>query len=322
MRRFIFFVFSLFYVLICQRTAMAADEDSQPNIVLIIADIADPEASLLFRGCIKGKWKLLLTYDGEVNRYKSTHPRDEKGPQLFDLLKDPHETTNVAAKYPRVVARLANRIAGWYEVKTRTTRITVEVEVKVVTSASYVLSNNGSSTDSCWMDLYLDACHKRRALRMGPHVDKFPKIVFTKHHDIGGQHYAYTEDVSDSPYRDNNPFPNTGKLCLFEMDGLYGTSRVLLDEPKGLIRDPDVSYDGQRILFAWRKSMDHEDVKLTLDELNTIACWIDLGVPFSGDYTEGMSPDQIPKYQVYLDKRLKHAAQDEEAIKAFLEEVE
>jgi len=119
-----------------------------------------------------------------------------------------------------------------------------------------------SPADPRWMALYLDACHHRRDLRMGKHVDKFPNIVFTKHHDIGGQHYAYTEDVSDSPYRDNNPFPNTGQLCLLEMDGLYGRVRVLLDEPKGLIRDPDVSYDGRKILFAWRKSMEDDDYHL------------------------------------------------------------
>jgi hypothetical protein len=119
-----------------------------------------------------------------------------------------------------------------------------------------------SPTDPRWMDLYLDACHHRRGLRMGPHVDRLRRIVFTKHHDIGGQHYAYTEDISDSPYKDNNPFPNTGQLCLLEMEGLYGRSRVLLDEPNGLIRDPDVSYDGRRILFAWRTSMEHDDYHL------------------------------------------------------------
>ena len=379
-----------------------------------IADVADPEASLLYRWCIEGKWKLLLTYDGEVNRYKSTHPRDEKGPQLFDLSKDPHEKKNVATEHPEVVARLAKRIAGWYEVKTRKTRTAKNDETlpppaprpiplpttdgltpvavfeppvavtfdyprlrltlaavadvggrqgedaaeaikqldslfdamlragdapeteasrrlrdevakietlfdtkstltklhsadpeacmrlmiqldwvdqdtqdgpadSFVALASGVLARlekldprdaawrkrfDGLAggkvrpSDARWMQLYLDACHERRERRMGPHVAKFPRIVFTKHHDIGGQHYAYTEDVSDSPYRDNNPFPNTGKLCLLEMDGLYGKSRVLVDEPNGLVRDPDVSYDGRRILFAWRKSMDKDDYHL------------------------------------------------------------
>jgi len=84
-----------------------------------IADIENPQASLLFRWAIQGKWKLLLTYDGEVNRYASTHPRTEKRPQLFDLLNDPHEQTNLAGEKPKVVARLAKKIAQWYPVPER-----------------------------------------------------------------------------------------------------------------------------------------------------------------------------------------------------------
>ena len=84
-----------------------------------IADIENPEKTLLFRWCIEGKWKLLLTYDGEVNRYKSTHPRTEKRPQLFDLEADPQEKKNVAGEHPEVVAKLANQIANWYPVKER-----------------------------------------------------------------------------------------------------------------------------------------------------------------------------------------------------------
>tara|TARA_R110002049_G_scaffold285698_4_gene467149 strand:- start:338618 stop:339949 length:1332 start_codon:yes stop_codon:yes gene_type:complete len=86
-----------------------------------IADIENPQASLLFRWAIEGKWKLLLTYDGEVNRYKSTHPRTEKRPQLFDLQADPHEKTNVAGEHPDVVARLAKKIADWYPADQRKT---------------------------------------------------------------------------------------------------------------------------------------------------------------------------------------------------------
>jgi uncharacterized sulfatase len=91
-----------------------------------IADIENPEASLLFRWCIEGKWKLLLTYDGEVNRYESTHPRTEKRPQLFDLLEDPSEQTNLADEQPEVVARLAKAINDWYEVKQRKTQLTFD----------------------------------------------------------------------------------------------------------------------------------------------------------------------------------------------------
>ena len=79
-----------------------------------IADLDEPQASLLFRWCIQGKWKLLLTYDGEVNRYQSTHPRTEKRPQLFDLVADPTEENNLAGMHPEVVKELADKIGAWY----------------------------------------------------------------------------------------------------------------------------------------------------------------------------------------------------------------
>lgn len=86
-----------------------------------IADIENPEASLLYRWVIHKQWKLLLTYDGEVNRYKSTHPRDERGPQLFDLIADTAEEKNLADSNPDVVAKLAKMIEDWYPVKERKT---------------------------------------------------------------------------------------------------------------------------------------------------------------------------------------------------------
>jgi hypothetical protein len=119
-----------------------------------------------------------------------------------------------------------------------------------------------SPAEPKWLELYLDACRQRRRERLASHLETLSRIVFTKHHDIGGQHYAYTEDISDSPYNDNNPFPSGGKLCLLEMDGLDGTVHTLIDEPDGLVRDPDVSHDGRRILFAWRKSMTGDDYHL------------------------------------------------------------
>ena len=86
-----------------------------------IADIHNPEASLLFRWCIEGKWKLLLTYDGEVNRYAGTYPRKDLRPQLYDLSNDPWEKTNIAAANAEVVARLAGKIAAWHPLKERKT---------------------------------------------------------------------------------------------------------------------------------------------------------------------------------------------------------
>ena len=80
-----------------------------------VADIERPEATLVHRWAIEGKWKLLLTYDGEVSaRYASANPREELRPQLYDLLADPHENRNLAKQHPQEVARLAAKIAAWW----------------------------------------------------------------------------------------------------------------------------------------------------------------------------------------------------------------
>lgn len=84
-----------------------------------VANIDRPEDSLLYRWAIEGKWKLLLTYDGKLGRYASSHPRTEKRPQLFDLLADPHEDHNLAAKHPEVLARLAAKLQDWWPVTER-----------------------------------------------------------------------------------------------------------------------------------------------------------------------------------------------------------
>lgn len=81
-----------------------------------IVDINDPEKSLLYRWCIKGKWKLILSYDGEINRYASSHAYDKK-PQLFDLIADPHEKQNLAEANPKVARTLAKAIEDWYPLK-------------------------------------------------------------------------------------------------------------------------------------------------------------------------------------------------------------
>ncbi|HRQ88049.1 MAG TPA: sulfatase [Bacteroidia bacterium] len=84
-----------------------------------VADIDDPEANLLYRWIVEGRWKLLLTYDGKLGRYASSHPRTEKRPQLYDLLADPHETANLASAHPEMVARLAARLREWWPVEKR-----------------------------------------------------------------------------------------------------------------------------------------------------------------------------------------------------------
>ncbi len=85
-----------------------------------ISDLDNPQDSLLYRWVIRDRWKLILTYDGKVSHYRVIHQNVERRPQLFDVLADPHEESNVAADHPQLVAQLAQRIANWWTVDERT----------------------------------------------------------------------------------------------------------------------------------------------------------------------------------------------------------
>lgn len=124
--------------------------------------------------------------------------------------------------------------------------------------AQYDALQSAQGNDSRWMELYKKACSLRRRARLSAIGRLAPKIVFTKHYNLGGSHYAYTEGVSDAQAERN--FHPGSQLCLLEFDNQTGeySEKVLIDDPKGVIRDPDVAFDGSYIVFAWKKS-DRED---------------------------------------------------------------
>jgi hypothetical protein len=107
-----------------------------------------------------------------------------------------------------------------------------------------------------WLELYEKACLQRREARLKPITEKSRPIVFTKHDNLGGSHFAYTEGQSDA--QAERRFLPGSELCLMEFNGQKESVRTLLKDVGGVIRDPAVSYDGKRVLFAWKKS-DRED---------------------------------------------------------------
>ncbi len=82
-----------------------------------IADIDDTQKSLLYRWCIEGRFKLLLTDDGQVGRYEVVHPQTQQQVELYDLDADPFEARNLAEDQPEVVTRLSRRIADWWSLE-------------------------------------------------------------------------------------------------------------------------------------------------------------------------------------------------------------
>ncbi len=66
-----------------------------------VADLDNPQASLLYRWCIDDWWKLIL-------------PKNGQRPELYDLRNDPFEKQNLAAEHPETVRRLTEKLDAWW----------------------------------------------------------------------------------------------------------------------------------------------------------------------------------------------------------------
>ena len=107
---------------------------------------------------------------------------------------------------------------------------------------------------------YQKACEVRRVRRLQNLAARAPRLVFTKHWNIGGSHYAYTEGQSDAQ-AERHFFPGSALCVLTSTQGVCQVE-TWLEDKTGVIRDPEVSGDGQRILFAWKKSNHQDDYHL------------------------------------------------------------
>ncbi len=116
------------------------------------------------------------------------------------------------------------------------------------------------ATDTRWRDLYREACERRREARLVGLRARATTFVYTRHFNLGGSHYAYTEAQSDAQAERN--FIPGGALCLLDVTSAHGSTTTLLEDADGVIRDPDVSYDGGSILFSWKQSDRGDDYHL------------------------------------------------------------
>jgi len=104
-----------------------------------------------------------------------------------------------------------------------------------------------------WLDLYVRACRIRRLARLRPLLEKTDRVIFTRHHNMGGGFFAYTEYTNWN----GNRF---GGLCSLDLagetkaDGKFAVvDELIKTDTGGIVRDPALSYDAKRLLFAWRK---------------------------------------------------------------------
>lgn len=133
---------------------------------------------------------------------------------------------------------------------------------------------------------YVSACSARRREFLA-RLEGLPRrFLYVERYPIAPSFYGYTEAVSDA--RGEMKFAPDSALCMLEVRGDGSVSReVLLEDKTGTIRDPDVSYDGKRALFSWKKSVHGDDFHIYE---------MDLATRKIRQITDGKCADIDPRY--------------------------
>ncbi len=103
-----------------------------------------------------------------------------------------------------------------------------------------------------WLKLYKQVCLERRVQRLQPLLKKSKEVIFTKHQSFGNISGIYC--VTETEF-------GGSKSGLFSLDltpemtadGKFATEKLLFDNKGGLIRDPNIHWDADKLLFSWWK---------------------------------------------------------------------
>lgn len=122
-------------------------------------------------------------------------------------------------------------------------------------------SQTGANEAKFWK-AYIHNRSERRNQRLNPLLTQWGGLVFTEAHTFRMSFIGYTEGLSDA--RAERFFEPGSRLMRIDFDphSTFGTPRVMLDDPHGMMRDVDVSFDSERVLFAWKKSDRLDDYHL------------------------------------------------------------
>ncbi len=122
---------------------------------------------------------------------------------------------------------------------------------KIKSSLDSVYASKITGTSS--KNDYLTACHWRRVAKLKPFMGEVKKVLYAKHYNMGGAIVGFLSGLSND--RGNNWAVGSG-LYILNMTNYYPTPEVLLDDAQGVIKDPCVSFDGKKVVFAWTKNSD------------------------------------------------------------------
>lgn len=145
-------------------------------------------------------------------------------------------------------------------------RIARQANINIAADLKHLNPNAPGSAD--WLNLLVKLARQRRILRIKYLAQKTPQMVFIRRTPVNPSFFAYTEALSDA--QQERFFRPGTELVMLECkpDGTLN-ERVLIRDEKGMMRDPDISFDASKILFSWKKDDRKDDYHLYEYDLKT-----------------------------------------------------
>lgn len=122
--------------------------------------------------------------------------------------------------------------------------------------------------DADWAAYFARRAAERRE-RLGQTLEGLDALVFTEAHPFEMSFIGYTEGLSDA--RHERFFRPGSRLSVLDFPSgeSFGAVRPLIEDPRGMMRDAEVTFDGKRVLFAWKKSDRLDDYHIYEHELES-----------------------------------------------------
>lgn len=146
-----------------------------------------------------------------------------------------------------------------YHIKTNSPSTAIEIS-KLELKLKTLIDSNIPANHSRWFKLYIKTAEMRRLNRLELMQKESHRIIFVSGYNISPSFFAYTEGQSDA--QNERSFLPGSTLEMLDLSTTPPERTILLQDKKGVIRDPDVSYDGERILFSWKKDLNKDDFHL------------------------------------------------------------
>jgi hypothetical protein len=122
------------------------------------------------------------------------------------------------------------------------------IEIALVRSVARELGVDARllGTSEQLLQHYVELCMRRRRRRLARLTRRTDAVVYATHQNMGGI-YLETE---------NQRCPDGSQLRILRLPLRRTSTRdeLLLDSGNGIVRDPELSFDARKLLFAWNKS--------------------------------------------------------------------